>query len=174
MVLFLVATAAAAPGDPRHLGTSLNIFSLGVADINADGRLDIYTVNHAFDGPYLLNEGGLVFRDARAELGLSGNPDFPRAEISTAAPVIAAPGLYLYWQDDAFHLLSHRLDYPAPLTVRLTLNGGILPTARGRIDVREHHDDPDSARLPTRMTAQVACAGSPSGSGSSAVKRPSP
>ena len=135
-----------------------DLFAIGVADFNQDSLIDVYTINHGFAGLYLENSTGATFEDARMALGLSSNPQFPDAEMSDQGPDVTVAGLYLYWQDGDFHLISRGLTYPGPRRIRLTLNDGIVTKARGKIRL-EQTETPD-IEFPTRMEVEVGGDGS--------------
>jgi hypothetical protein len=102
----LLAGAALAPAPakaafepvrvPEIVGNKL--FDLGVADIDDDGALDIFSVNHKFPATGLVNEGGFTFSDGSAELGLSPEPQFPGLERVDRSPVLDVPGLYAHFR----------------------------------------------------------------------------
>ncbi|MCO5326641.1 MAG: hypothetical protein M9964_06230 [Solirubrobacterales bacterium] len=56
-----------------------HLLDVGAADVDGDGRLDLFTTNHKFSSALLLNEGGGHFSDGLASLGLSPSRGFPRA-----------------------------------------------------------------------------------------------
>lgn len=78
--------------------TGGKLFDVGVADIDDDGALDIFSVNHKFPATGLVNEGGFEFADGSAELGLSPEPQFPGLERLNRSPVLDVPGLYAHFR----------------------------------------------------------------------------
>lgn len=151
------AALATGPGRfERHdLAVTADLFAIGTADLDGDGRPDIFTANHSAAALYLRNRGGLAFADARLALGLSGNPDFPDAEIAADAPPLDRPGLFLFWQEGRFRIVARGLAPPAPLRAELALNAGIVARATGGIAVEARAEDP-AAELPTRIVLRIA------------------
>ena len=119
------------------LGDTLNPFVIGVADFDGDARLDFFTSNHNLAERYFRNLGDLQFVDDRVGLGLSSNSDFPDAEVSGEAPSLDAPGLYIFWQNGSFHLISQGLTKGISRQVSLKLIGGILPDTQGAVQLVE-------------------------------------
>jgi hypothetical protein len=91
------APAAFAPVDVPGLNGK-KLFDLGVADLDRDGALDIFSVNHKFPAASLLNEGGFDFTDRTVGLGLSLEPLFPGLEHVDRSPVLDERGLYVHFR----------------------------------------------------------------------------
>ena len=73
------------------------LFDIGVADINQDSDLDVYTSNHSEKQFFLFGQKDSTFDERSvATLGLNQDPNFPGLE-PAAAPVIDDPGVYIYW-----------------------------------------------------------------------------
>ncbi|MBE9063155.1 CRTAC1 family protein [cf. Phormidesmis sp. LEGE 11477] len=73
------------------------LFDIGVADINQDGDLDVYTSNHSEKQFLLFGQEGRAFDERPiSALALNQDPDFPGLE-PAAKPTIDAPGVYIYW-----------------------------------------------------------------------------
>ena len=73
------------------------LFDLGVTDVDGDGRLDLFTVNHSSPQSVLLNRGGGVLEEVFDGLGLDQSPGFPGLASTEAPPQRAAAALYVYW-----------------------------------------------------------------------------
>ena len=82
---------------PQELGKTYHLFDIGVADINQDNLLDVYTVNHSVRQSILINNGDGEFTDQLIPLGLSHKTKLPGAEASDETPQVKAPGIYVYW-----------------------------------------------------------------------------
>src|SRR5688500_14610565 len=91
------APAAFAPVDVPGL-SGKKLFDLGVTDLDRDGALDIFSVNHKFPAAALLNDGGFAFTDRTAGLGLSHEPLFPGLERLDRSPVLDERGLYVHFR----------------------------------------------------------------------------
>lgn len=84
--------------DARHLGESYNIDDLGIADLDGDGALDIFTTNHRLPQFLRFNDGAGSFRlVSAADLGLGMDQRFPGAMSRAHRPAISEPGLYIYY-----------------------------------------------------------------------------
>ena len=82
---------------PEELGKTYHLFDLGVADINQDNLLDVYTVNHSVRQSILINNSNGEFTDQLIPLGLSHKTQLPGAEAFDDKPNTKAPGIYVYW-----------------------------------------------------------------------------
>ncbi len=113
------------PGD-RYEQVALDIrdydlFDIGVADVNDDGLLDLFTANHSAGQALLINDGERGFTDALSRLGLDQDSQFPGLEDSLDAPAIAAPGLYIYRQDRWLFLQAHKIDENGPVRGHISI-----------------------------------------------------
>lgn len=107
--------ARPAPIEARHL-----IMDVGVADINGDGVLDIFTTNHNYREDLLLGDGKGGYRDVLSEWGLDQSLEFPGLEIALNVPEVSAPGLYIYWKDRrTLALRAFRIGEVRPVRGRL-------------------------------------------------------
>lgn len=88
----------------KIVGTSYYLFDLGVADVNQDGWLDIFTTNHGAKQSLAIADGRGNFQDSLAQNQLSQSTNFPGAEPSTTKPTIAAAGLYIYWHQTTLNI----------------------------------------------------------------------
>lgn len=76
------------------------LFDLGIADLDADGSLDVYTSNHSARQSFLLNDGnGNFASNGLSALKLDQASEFPGLEDASDAPSVDVPGLYIYWQN---------------------------------------------------------------------------
>lgn len=77
----------------------VDLFDLGVVDVNSDRILDVYTSNHS-SGQYLLlgEADGNYTQNQLSQFGLNQESQFPGLEDFGAEPDLDAPGLYIYWQ----------------------------------------------------------------------------
>lgn len=95
-------------------------YELGVADVNDDGALDLFTANHNSRQAVLVGDGHGGFVDQLTELGLDQNAAFPGWESIGREPERASRGLYLYWFNNR-------------LVIRAEGSGS--PVASGRFEV---------------------------------------
>jgi hypothetical protein len=97
------------------------LFDLGIADVDGDGHLDLFSANHNTRQILWVSDGKGGYRDMLSAWGFDQNPDFPGAEISDAVPEMDEPGVYVYWQGrnplSRFPLVirAHRLKELGPL-----------------------------------------------------------
>lgn len=92
---------------------SYHLFDLGVADMNQDGTLDIFTANHSARQSFLLGDGHGAFGENRLDAwGLSQVADYPGWEDSTDTPEMARPGLYIFWREARLILHFHQAPHP--------------------------------------------------------------
>lgn len=96
---------------------SYDIFDLGIADINRDYRLDIFTSNHSARQSVALNQEKGEFVNSLTQLGLGQDSQFPGLEDSLQKPLLAAPGLYIYRYQKALYIQSYDLTMPASGTL---------------------------------------------------------
>lgn len=65
--------------DSLHV-PQLRILDVGVADVNHDGKLDVFTTAHSYVSSVMENDGDGNFHDATTRLGLDEDPEFPGLE----------------------------------------------------------------------------------------------
>lgn len=123
---------------------SFNLHDLGVADVNDDQRLDIFTTNHSAKQSLALNKGGLHFTDAISRLGLDQDHSFPGLALMPEEPEPDRPGAYINWQGTSLVVRSYQLAGESP-DVRLSgtidlLTSVELTLAKGfTVNVEEKH-----------------------------------
>ena len=76
--------------------SSYDIFDLGVADVNEDGNLDIFTTNHSSQQSLLMNQTKGKFVDRLSQLNLDQDYSFPKVEVTDAPPKLDKAGLYIF------------------------------------------------------------------------------
>ena len=79
---------------PIELPTRL-LFDLGVVDFDADGDLDVFTLNHNDPQGLLVNQGDGAFENRLSALGLDHTPEFPGFE-APVEPAKPENGVYLF------------------------------------------------------------------------------
>src|SRR5262249_6961336 len=86
------------------------LMDIGVADINGDDWLDVFTTNHNYRQDLLIADGKGGYRDVLSAWGLDQVPEFPGIEIALTEPAIAAPGVYIYWKGrKTLAIRTHRI-----------------------------------------------------------------
>ncbi len=131
------------------LGTSYALFDLGVADVDADGWLDLYTSNHsALQQLRLGRAGGGLSEDRLSALRLDQDPRFPGLEVADQEPALDAPGMYVLFHRSVLALLSHALPEGAVRRGRIELPWRVVAAARGELGF--DLDQRDDARGVTR------------------------
>lgn len=103
----LVATATGALPSPAIAADGFTTRSLkletdwlrdlGVTDVDGDGHLDIYTVNHSSPENILLGSGDGRFRQAIETLNLTQDPRFPTLVFEGALPPPPPDAAHLVW-----------------------------------------------------------------------------
>ena len=129
----VAATALAGP--PASTGThDVMIFDAGVVDLDSDGNLDLFTVNHNFRGSMVIGNGAGGFTDQLYELGLGQDPAFPGLE-SQPHPPMNAPGLYIELHGGRLILTAVGPGEPSTLTVRFLAPASVSQRSRSTVHV---------------------------------------
>lgn len=119
------------------------LFDIGVADINGDDHLDIFSSNHNTRQFLWISEAAGGYRDMLSEWRFDQLPELPGSEISDRVPEISEPGLYIYWQGrnsaSRFPLVirTHRLNEVGALTGTLSSYSGVSATQPGVFDLEQ-------------------------------------
>ena len=95
------------------------IYDSGIVDANGDGLLDIFTTNHNWRQLLLLADGQGGYQDVLSTWGLDHSREFPGIEISTVAPEINNPGVYIYWYNRHLYIRSHQIKNQEPVSITL-------------------------------------------------------
>jgi len=117
------------------------LYDLGVADIDGDGDLDIWTANHTAEQSFLINDGKGKFVPAPQHLRLEMDTAIPGLADSSAAPKELGP-LSFWFQNRTLHIYSDgTLPQPAHITLssagmlELMTVYGVVPSHRPIHDV---------------------------------------
>jgi hypothetical protein len=93
-----------------------HLFDVGVADVNDDGMLDIFSSNHSARQSLLLGNGkGHFSPNQLLAQGLSQSSDFPGLADTERMPAFRQPGLYIFWRASRLVLHSHHLSAVGPM-----------------------------------------------------------
>ena len=134
----------------QYLEKTSNLDDLGVADINLDSQLDIFTTNHG-DRQSLLVKEGQNFVDKLSDLRLDQSPDFPGLEPSLYLPQIKQSGLYIYWKDsNTLVLNSYQLAEEKLITgkIRFPKTGKIIANQNFIFTLDENEQSPWKGQKP--------------------------
>ena len=129
--------------------TTLELMDIGVADINGDERFDIFTSNHNSRQNLWVADDRGGYRDMLSAWGLDQDPALPGIEISAIEPVVAEPGVYIYWKGrnerSQFVLVvrGHRLSEIGRLEGIIRTFSGVRRTESSRFALQ----GPTSARV---------------------------
>ena len=106
-----------------------HLFDLGVVDMNGDGLLDIFTVNHSARQSFLFgNKKGKFGDNMLSALKLDQSPEFPGLENTEQSPRFDAPGLYMFWRDANLVLDSYQVDQSANISGIIQLSVPVSTT----------------------------------------------
>ena len=96
----------------------LKPYALGVADVDDDGWLDIFTTNHWARPLVLVNDrkGGFVDRVLELNLGTDQRHWSADPTLSEDGPPLGQPGVYLYWQGTELVVRAHQLPETMPVS----------------------------------------------------------
>lgn len=95
---------------PTPLSATYDLFDLGVANINNDNLLDIFTLNHSARQDVLVAIGSGEYTEVLEQLHLSQDRNFPQLEDVDVSPDIERAGLYIYRQNFDLLIRTHKLD----------------------------------------------------------------
>lgn len=114
---------------------SYDLYDLGVADINGDNKLDIFTANHSALQSLALNQGENNFLDEFISYGLSQDSNFPKSEAFNKEVPLEKPGLYIYrkdrfrWNDSESYyslvLKSKDIGKESPITGKILISSAV-------------------------------------------------
>lgn len=83
---------------PLPAAFTRELFDIGVADVDGDDRIDIFSSNHNTRQVFWASNATSAYRDVLSEWRLDQSPELPGSEISDLVPKISEPGVYIYWQ----------------------------------------------------------------------------
>jgi hypothetical protein len=132
--------------DPRDrfvrgdLPATAYLNDLGVADVNDDGWLDVYSTNHDVRPLILINEEGSAWADRVLELNLSTNRVLIGADkvLGQGPPQIDAAGTYIYWTLNEFIVQTHQLPESRAAAGVILAGSAEIATTEGAVALAEH------------------------------------
>lgn len=119
--------------EKAYLFSTVDLNDMGVADIDADGLYDVFTINHSSLQEIRINNGDGSFSENRLDvLGLSQSAAYPGLEIRRQSLIADQPGIYIYFDYGALVLevLGVSSGYPlrgrvsAPWAITGDMSGG--------------------------------------------------
>ena len=125
----------------RSLDETHHLFDLGVADINDDNWLDVYTVNHSARQSILINHERGEFTDQLVTLGLYQNPRLPGVGPTDIEPLSEVSGLYIYWYKSALVVRSRRPADLDPIRGQIRLPESVAIKTSGSFDATIQKQD---------------------------------
>lgn len=129
---------------PQELGKTYHLFDLGVADINQDKFLDVYTLNHSVRQRILINNGDGELTDKLIPLGLSHKTQLPGAEPTDDNPNIKAPGIYVFWHKSQLIIRVIQAENLANVdgsVALVTLPKSVIIETKGTLEVETKNDE---------------------------------
>lgn len=117
VAVFLCAAGGCAPplqeGDPFSREplaiADYGLFDLGIADVDQDTLLDVFTSNHSGPQSVLLNQGAGRFLDGFSGLKLDQDGKFPGLAVVPGEPEPNRAGLYVNWRGPYIVVRAHGL-----------------------------------------------------------------
>ncbi len=92
------------PLDIAHFG----LFDLGVADINRDAALDIFTSNHSGPQSVLINQGRNKFKEQFPSMQLDQDLQFPGLAVLPEETEVKEKGVYISWNGPSIIVRTHK------------------------------------------------------------------
>lgn len=147
----------------QSLGKTYHLFDFGVADVNDDNWLDIYTVNHSARQSILVNDGSGKFTDQLLALGLSQNSDFPGVGPAAIEPSAIAPGLYIYWYKSMLVVRAHNIKTLESVTGKILLPHSVTVKNQGGFGIStQNQNDRLSLEFTAQSNGQITIESTPS------------
>jgi len=112
------------------------LFDLGVADINNDDRLDIFTANFSARQSIMLNKGAGTFTDVFAVWKMDQDHQFPGLAVSPEERPVDLPGVHVNWVGPNLLVRAHQLDQNKTVSGRIEVLSAVKITDRQNFDVR--------------------------------------
>ena len=116
---------------PLPSQSTRELFDIGIADINGDDHLDIFSSNHNTRQNLWIADGKGGYRDMLTAWGLDQDPALPGAEIADGEPAMTEPGIYIHAEgrnaQSRFPLIirAHRLNDIGRIEGRIRTHSGI-------------------------------------------------
>ena len=112
------------------------LFDLGVADMNNDDHLDIFTANHSGQQSVMLNNGSGDFTDVFAVWKMDQDHQFPGLAVLPEETPADLPGVYINWVGPNLLVRAHQLDQNKAVSGRIEVLSSVEITHKQNFDVR--------------------------------------
>jgi hypothetical protein len=99
------------------------LFDIGVADVNQDGQLDVFTTAHSAMQSVLISQGD-GFADITDSMGLNQSLEFPGLEDTGLIVPSCSPGLHVFWGQNLLQIVA--TDLSASLVGNLTASSRVV------------------------------------------------
>ena len=124
VLFFCLSCSQSNPGNVNFEQQPFNVadyglFDLGVADMNDDGRLDIFTTNHSGEQSVMLNRGSNGFEDVYVPWKMDQDHRFPGLAIAPQEPPMETPGIYINWVGPDVVVRAYRMGDGKPASGRI-------------------------------------------------------
>lgn len=116
------------------------LFDLGVTDIDSDGRLDVYSVNHSSPQSLLMNLGRGSFQQAPDHMGLHQTRDLPGLASVARPPQPVPDSLAINWIGPELIVSAHGLDAGASGVIQLSVPVEVVRDSTTRTTVARDSD----------------------------------
>ena len=124
------------PLNLAHFG----LFDLGIADVNQDKLLDIYTSNHSGPQSILTNLGQGRFKDEFFTLKLHQDQSFPGLAVLPKESPATEPGIYISWQGPSIVIRAYKKNSAEKFVGKIEVMSPLKVEHENNINVVVKHD----------------------------------
>ena len=112
------------------------LFDLGVADMNNDDWLDIFTANHSAQQSIMLNNGKGGFTDVYEPWKMDQVQDFPGLAIFPDEAESERPGIHVNWVGPDVVVRTRRVEKDQPVQGRIDVFTSVTMIKKENVDVK--------------------------------------
>jgi ASPIC and UnbV/FG-GAP-like repeat len=115
------------------LPSTMYLYDVGVADVDDDGWLDIYTTNHQVRPLLLINQMDGAFSNDVLRVHLGTSEDYSGGDLAfnNSEPNFDSPGLYIYWHIGELVVRAHRIPESTTASGIILVGGNEIPATDG-------------------------------------------